>query len=353
MEATIAIESSGYGGAGVGRLPDGRVCFVHGTLPGERARVRIVRSKKNHAEAELVSLAEASPRRVKPCCPVFGTCGGCAYQHADYELQLEFKTAQVRDLLKRLGGFADAPVEPAIASPLQYGYRNRISLHASHEGIGFFRRGSHDIVAVEGCPLASDSVNAQIPALRSRRIRPGNRVTLREPDAPEGFSQVNAGAAELLADAVCSMAGVGELLIDAYCGSGFFTRKLRSHFEKAIGIESGSGAVHAARALAAGNDSYLEGSVESLLPTTLGRADSTATTLLVDPPAAGLSPQALAAVVENPPARLVYVSCDPATFARDARRLADFFSLDRVQPVDMFPQTADIELAALLVLKNP
>jgi 23S rRNA (uracil1939-C5)-methyltransferase len=353
LEAAISIESVGYGGAGVGRLPDGRVCFVHGTLPGERARVRVVRERKNHAEAELLELLEASPRRVKPRCGVFGCCGGCAYQHAAYPLQLELKTAQVREVLRRLGGFADARVEPAIASPLEYGYRNRISLHHSPRGFGFFQRGSHRVVPVGSCPLASEGVNAQIPSLDPRRAKPGTRITLRAENPPRGFSQVNPPAAELLADVVEEMAGTGGALVDAYCGSGFFTRKLRGGFESAIGIEWSGAAVAAARELAAGNDTYLEGSVEGLLATTLQRSGPARTVLVADPPAEGLDPKVLAAILENPPVRIVYVSCDPATFARDAKRLAEKFALDRVQPVDMFPQTADIELAALLVLKTP
>lgn len=353
MEATIAIENVGYGGAGVGRLPDGRVCFVHGTLPGERVRVRLVRERKNHAEAEMLELLEASPRRVKPRCAVFGLCGGCAYQHAAYPLQLELKTAQVREVLRRLGGFADARVEPAIASPLEFGYRNRVSLHASSRGFGFFERGSHRVVPVGSCPLAADGVNSQIASLDPRMWKPGSRITLRAENSPKGFSQVNPAAAELLADVVEEMAGTGGTLVDAYCGSGFFTRKLRDGFESAIGIEWSGAAVTTARELVAGNDTYLEGSVEGLLATTLQRSGPARTVLVVDPPAEGLDSKVLAAILENPPSRIVYVSCDPATFARDAKRLSEKFALDRVQPVDMFPQTADIELAALLVLKTP
>jgi len=105
LETTILIERMAYGGAGVGRLEDGRVCFVHGTLPGERVLVRVYKAKKNFAEADLVEVLEASPRRIIPRCRVFGECGGCSYQHADYAAQLEFKPRRSPILLKELAGW--------------------------------------------------------------------------------------------------------------------------------------------------------------------------------------------------------------------------------------------------------
>ena len=148
LEATIDIESIAFGGAGVGRLPDGRACFVPGTLPGERALVKVLNSKKSYAEAEVVRLAEASARRVRPVCPVFGVCGGCAYQHAEYSLQLEIKTGQVSDLLRRVGGLPDADVRAMRASPIEWGYRNRLSAHVRDGRVGFPHRHSHRIVEV-------------------------------------------------------------------------------------------------------------------------------------------------------------------------------------------------------------
>ena len=349
-ETPLTIESVGYGGAGVGRLPDGRVCFVHGTLPGERVLVRITKEKKNHAEAEVVRILEASLRRVAPKCPVYGECGGCALQHASYDLQLEIKTAQVRELLRRFAKLPEAPVDQILPSPAEWGYRNRISIHADRQRIGFFHRKSRDLVDVAHCPLASEEVNARLAELRQNPPRGETRLTLRETGAPFGFSQVNTAAAELLAATVVEMCGSGEWLVDAYCGSGFFAKRLLEHFQKVTGLEWSQGAVAEAKRSATEKETYLPGAVENSLARVLSEAPLAGTTLLVDPPAEGLSPDVARAILENPPARLVYVSCDPATFSRDAAKFLERYTLSRVQPVDMFPQTAEIELAALFLL---
>lgn len=349
-ETAIMIESVGYGGAGVGRLPDGRVCFVHGTLPGERVLVRITKEKKSHAEAEVVRILEASLQRVAPKCPVYGECGGCALQHASYDLQLAIKTTQVRELLRRFAKLPDAPVDEILPSPTEWGYRNRISIHTDRQRIGFFHRKSRDLVDVAHCPLASEEVNARLAELRQNPPRGETRLTLRETGTPFGFSQVNTAAAELLAGTVGEMCGSSEWLVDAYCGSGFFAKRLLEHFQKITGLEWSQGAVAEAKRSATEKETYLPGAVENSLARVLSEAPLARTTLLVDPPAEGLSPDVARAILENPPARLVYVSCDPATFSRDAFKFLGRYRLERVQPVDMFPQTAEIELAALFLL---
>lgn len=349
-ETPITIESVGYGGAGVGRLADGRVCFVHGTLPGERVLVRIVKEKKNHAEAEVVRVLEASPRRVAPKCPVYGECGGCALQHASYDLQLEIKTSQVAELLRRFAGIRDAKVSPMLPSPKEWSYRNRISVHIDRQRIGFHHRKSHQLVDVESCPLATDAVNSRLAELRAHPPRDKSRLTLRETSGPIGFSQVNEGAAEFLAATVVEMAGSGKNLVDAYCGSGFFAKRLVSHFDQITGLEWSQPAIAEARRHATPKETYLAGAVENSLSSVLAQTPPHGSVLIVDPPAEGLAPDVVRAILENPPEKLVYVSCDPATFSRDTAKLSARYRLERVQPVDMFPQTAEIELASLFLL---
>ena len=346
----MIIESVAFGGAGVGRLPDGRACFVHGTLPGERAAVNLLRSKKSYAEAEVVRLLEVSPRRVRPACPVFGTCGGCAYQHADYPLQLEIKTGQVSSLLQRVGGFTETEVRPMLPSPEQWGYRNRLSVHLHDGRVGFHGRKSHRIIEVSKCPLGNDVVNARLAELSAFPPRGADRMTLRDDSAGvRGFSQVNAGAAEVLSEVVLGMLDAGgTLLVDAYCGAGFFTKRLRGRFSTAVGIEWSESAVRAARVEAIDAESYLAGAVEVHLTTALNMASAQETALLLDPPAEGLSPDVIRVIQERRPVDLIYVSCDPATLSRDLKKLSTAYRLQYVQPVDMFPQTAEIESVAKL-----
>lgn len=353
IEATLRIDSLAYGGAGVGRLDDGRVCFVHGTLPGERAIVRIVKSKKNHAEAVLLELLETSLRRVAPACPLFGNCGGCAYQHAEYALQLETKTSQVAELLRRIGGIPNAPVAPMLASPREWAYRNRIAVHTAEGHTGFFHRHTHELVDVAACPIASEEVNEKLARFRRKPPRQTGRYTIGDNAAGRGFTQVNAEAAEILASVVSEFSGNGLLLIDAYSGAGFFSKRLVDRFAKVVGIEWSEAASRRAMESAASNETHLAGAVEVHLPELLATSSSSDTTLIVDPPAEGLAPDVLRAIMENPPERLVYVSCDPSTFSRDTKHLAAAYALSSVQPVDMFPQTAEIELAAEFKRGNP
>lgn len=349
LDTTISIESIGFGGAGVGRLTDGRVCFVPLTLPGERVSVSIVKEKKSFAEAELVRLLEMSIDRIPPRCPLFGKCGGCAYQHLRYEKQLEVKTGQVLELLGRFGGITGAVVRPMLPSPDEWNYRNRLGVHVQDGEVGFHERKSNRLIPASGCPIASPEVNVQLAELAANPPRGNQRITLREKSEFFGFSQVNRGAAQLLADVVCRMLeGGGAHLVDAYCGAGFFTKRLREKFRAVTGIEWSHGAVHAARSSAQAGEVYLEGAVEVHLPAALAGSAASETALLLDPPAEGLSREVLEAILANPPATIVYVSCDPSTLARDLKRLSPQFFLDHIQPVDMFPQTAEIETVSLL-----
>jgi 23S rRNA (uracil1939-C5)-methyltransferase len=169
-----------------------------------------------------------------------------------------------------------------------------------------------------------------------------------------GFRQVNNSVAEILSERVTAAVrpaeGIGELLVDAYCGAGFFAHQLKAFFAKVIGIERSIASVAMARRQAAPHEEYLEGSVEEMLPAALAAGSSAGTTLILDPPSEGIEESVSEAILERPPARIVYVSCDPATLARDAKRLAGRYRLERVTPLDMFPQTAEIESVSLFLL---
>ncbi|MFA7343712.1 MAG: TRAM domain-containing protein [Terrimicrobiaceae bacterium] len=351
METSILIESIAFGGSGVGRLPDGRVCFVPFTLPGERVLARVVREKKSFLEAEVVRLTEVSVGRVTPRCPIFGKCGGCAYQHIAYPRQLDTKREQVRELLRRIGGIETPDLRPVLPSPSEWEYRNRISVHVQDGKVGFHGRKSHRIVPTAECPIATAHVNEQLAALAKSPPREDRRITLRERSDYRGFSQVNAGAADVLAAVVADMLGTeGGLLVDAYCGAGFFSKNLAAKFSKTIGIEWSAGAVRAAKASAAENETYLAGAVETHLPQALEASSPAGTAVLLDPPAEGLSPEVVDILGKYRPATLVYVSCDPATLSRDLKKLGSWYSIVYIQPVDLFPQTAEIESAAKLIL---
>jgi tRNA/tmRNA/rRNA uracil-C5-methylase (TrmA/RlmC/RlmD family) len=372
----LNVEDIAFGGNGVGR-EQGKAIFVPYTIEGEKVSAEVVREKKQYAEAELIDVKESSPHRVEPRCRYFGRCGGCTYQHIAYEHQLAIKWRQVRDVLQRIGKFKNIPLRPIIPSPQQYRYRNRITVHAQEGVIGFFRRDSHRLIDIECCPISSDEVNRALAELRAqRRVRDGH-YALRASSGSRVFSQTNDAVATALRDLIVGLvSGNQQLLIDAYCGAGFFAKALLDKFQRVMGIDWDKFAIAAARENATGKETYIAGDVEAELqqvgavpPNQSARKDEHArdgrlrsiastfererTVLIVDPPASGLSANVRKAIVDLAPATLIYVSCNPPTLARDLRDLNDKFTIDSVTPLDMFPQTAEIEVAACLRAMPP
>jgi tRNA/tmRNA/rRNA uracil-C5-methylase (TrmA/RlmC/RlmD family) len=358
--ADLKIEDIAFGGKGVAR-ENGKAVFIPFTIDGETVSAEIVREKKQFAEAEVVDVRESSPHRVSPQCPYFGRCGGCTYQHIDYEHQLAIKWRQVRDVLHRIGKLKDVPVRPIVPSPAAYGYRNRITVHAQDGVIGFFRRDSHRLIDIERCPIAADEVNRALAELRASRLRDGH-YTLRATTGPRVFSQTNDAVANALRDLIVQLIpSRQELLIDAYCGAGVFAKGLLDKFERIIGIDWDKFAINSAQQTATEKETYIAGDIELELDqvaavhrTATGRLGLIAptsektTTLIVDPPATGLSENIRKVIVDLAPATFIYVSCNPPTLTRDLSELQQKFAIESVTPLDMFPQTAEIEVVAHL-----
>jgi tRNA/tmRNA/rRNA uracil-C5-methylase (TrmA/RlmC/RlmD family) len=354
----LKIEDIAFGGKGVAR-EQGKAVFVPYTIDGEVVSAEIVREKKQFAEAELVEVKQSSPNRVAPQCPYFGRCGGCAYQHIDYQHQLAIKWRQVRDALQRIGKLKDAPMRPIIPSPRQYAYRNRITVHAQDGVIGFFRRDSHRLIDIECCPISRDEVNRALAELREQTYVRDGHYTLRTGSEPRVFSQVNDEVAQALRNLIIDVVPPNQdLLIDAYCGAGFFAKSLLDKFLRVVGIDWDRFAIVAAKQNASEKETYIAGDVESELTRSdgflaveggtrrLGSRHSL--TLIVDPPATGLTEGVRKAISDLAPETLIYVSCNPPTLARDLKELQHRFAIDSITPLDMFPQTAEIEVLAHL-----
>jgi len=355
----LKIEDVAFGGKGVARQ-HGKAIFVPYTIEGELVSAEIVREKKQFAEAELAEVKASSSHRVRPECPYFGRCGGCVYQHMDYQHQLAIKCRQVRDALQRIGKLKDVPMRPIIPSPRQYAYRNRITVHALHGVIGFFRRDSHHLLDIERCPISRDEVNSALAELRAQKYVRDGHYTLRAGSEPRVFSQVNDEVAQALRDLILDLVPPNQdLLIDAYCGAGFFAKGLLDKFERVIGIDWDRFAIAAANENASEKETYIAGDVEDVeaaVSAAFARGDvqpralgtSAATTMIVDPPAIGLTEGVRKAIIDLAPETLLYVSCNPPTLARDLKELQDEFVIESVTPLDMFPQTAGIEVLAHL-----
>jgi 23S rRNA (uracil1939-C5)-methyltransferase len=344
----LTIDDIAFGGKGVARH-EGKVVFVPFTIPGEEVAVRIVKQKKNFAEAELLAVEKSSPNRVEPRCPYFQRCGGCSYQHIDYARQLEIKSRQVAQTLQRVGKLRDVPMHPIIASPQAYGYRNRIRVHAEEGVVGFYAQDRHELIDIQSCAIASEQVNEALRDLRARSLRDGD-YTLAESGGGRVFSQINNEVAQEMLNLVGRLVRRGQLLlIDAYCGAGMFAKFLAPHFQKVIGIEENEFAVGRARRDADAKETYLAGDVAAHLDSILSQHDPRRTTLILDPPAIGISARVCDSILAASPIEIFYVSCNPATLARDLAILCRTCQVESVTPLDMFPQTAEIEAVAHLV----
>lgn len=406
MTSTIHITSLGVHGEGVGTLPDGRKIFIDGALPGEEVEISIAVEKKRYAKGKLEHIRTPSPERQTPICPIFGTCGGCQIMHLAYESQLKAKRQRVVDALQRIGHL-DLPVAACVPSPQPLAYRNKIQLPVHGSTVGLYKRGSHEIVPVEQCYIQCDQgeqlmeaispwighpelrflilknglatqealvilvVSKLTEAIRilARKItsqphvkgvvanlnsRADNVVLTADFVTLEGrpyifeellglrfrlsapsFFQVNVPQAAQLYQKALALADPQphERVIDAYCGVGALALLSQGNV---LGIECVPHAIEDAQENARLNQTSVEfvcGDAEELL--------EPADVIYLNPPRKGCS-EALLRKVEA--SRIVYVSCDPATLARDLALLAQRgYRPEEITPFDMFPQTMHVE----------
>jgi len=335
--------------------------------------VAVEDDRARFARGRVIEVIEPAPDRITPRCPHFGfdstACGGCQWQHIAYAAQLRYKTAIVREQLQRLGRIPDPPVRDIIPSPAIWQYRNHVQFHAAADGrLGFQAARSHRVVAIDECHVIEpaliewmeSSQRAADPTDR-RSVRFGNTTdrlrgatTFRIRDATlrvsaESFFQVNTALIETLIDQVLTTCDPRptDTILDAYCGVGLFSRFLAPRADRVVGVESGASAVRDFRENLAGCDrvEMRQGLVEKVLPQLALRVHAA----VLDPPRAGCGPRVIAAVVARQIDRVVYVSCDPATLARDLRQLIDGgYNLLEAQPIDLFPHTYHIETVVLL-----
>ena len=338
----VTIHDIAFGGKGVAR-DEGKAVFVPFTIDGERVSAKITREKKQFAEGELIEVLEPSAERATPECLYFGRCGGCSYQHISYAHQLELKAKQVEQAMRRIGRLAEPPMRPMVPSPLPYSYRNRITVHAQDDVVGFYRRDVHELMDIERCPIAMPEVNDALAQLRASRVRDGH-YTLRAHSGPRVFAQTNDAVAEAMANFIAAIfKGDEKLLIDAFCGAGFFSKRMAPQFERVVGIDWDRFAIEAAQKDASEKEGYVSGDVTTELRWLLQQSDLASTALIVDPPATGLSAEMRRAILDSPPRTMIYVSCNPPTLARDIAEMQQRFAVISITPFDMFPQTAEIE----------
>jgi len=346
----VTIEDLAFGGDGVARV-DGKACFVPFTMPGDVCTIRIRENRKNFMRGQLSELLQAAPDRTRHRCKVFGHCGGCQYQHMTYEAECRFKANQVTQTMQRLGGMSEPPIQPLIPSPEPYGYRNRIQVHIEQEKFGFRAGDGRSLVPIRECPIASRQLNHQLAKLRPEDIRGKRKLALADDGtAAAGFSQINRFQHETLREQVRqAFDGIGGRLIELYAGGGFFTEILQTQFTTVSAVEWDSRLVERGKESCPEVD-WVHQAVEEAAPKLDWK--SAGLSVLVDPPREGLPADVLDYVRSANVGRFVYLSCNPATQARDLRKLSLDWHVISITPIDLFPRTAHIESLAVLSKKS-
>lgn len=394
---TVKLDKLAYGGDALGRLSDGRAVFVPFALTGETVSIRTIEEKPSHVRAELVEVLEPSPDRISPKCLHFGICGGCHYQHMPYSIQVDIKSAILRDQLLRIGKISDPPLKQAVPCAIEWNYRNHVQFHLTRTGkLGYVDVYGRNVFPISECHLPEPALDSLWPrlefdpglGLERASLRLGideqTMLVLESADAPEleleadlsvvhlfgtdtvvmagddylsikvndrlfhvsaaSFFQVNTEMAEKMVAHLLEQLPVtpATTLLDVYCGVGLFSAFFAPRVGRVIGVEASPSACEdfTINLDDFDNVELYEAAAETVLP----GLDVKPGVVIVDPPRAGLEKHALDALLVLAPLRLAYVSCDPSTLARDAARLiAGGYRLVQVTPFDLFPQTYHIE----------
>lgn len=391
----VEITGAANGGEGVGRLEDGRVCFVPYALPGDVVRVEGVTAKKGVARGSIAEIVQGSPDRVTYGCPVFGRCGGCSWLHFAYPAQGEWKRRIVQDCLRRIGR-VEAEVGWLEDAALRLGYRTRAEVHGSAgaspspEGKcgrgeggawGFYEAGSREVVGIDACPLFHGRLNDAFAALRGLEADASVELTV-NPETGETLAwsaKLTPGLAELFPNtndlhdglarhsfefdgapivngAFCQSSLLlnrllvreahralegADTVLDLYCGNGNLTLGLAAPVN-VFGVDHNRAAIAAAQAYR--SDTYHAGGEKEFVRAI---GDCAWDAIVLDPPRTGAK-AIMNALAKAEAGKIVYVACDPATLARDAGALtAKGWRMESVTAIDLFPNTPHVETVAV------
>ena len=420
--AVVRIESLAHGAHGIARI-DGKVHFVRQAVPGDEVEIEVEEDHRAYAYARVARLVSPGAARRAAPCPYLPRCGGCPWQHIDYDAQAAAKESTVRDLLARIGGLAPSVALPIVRAASEYGYRRRLSLRVENGELGFLAAASHDVVPIERCLIAQDRLDGaiafgrewlgglatrvkrmeivatgeddrvalvaqaegelvaadaegseallrRVPRIAAlvlrgkgfRRLWGDDRVRVPLLDGDEmwlragDFSQVSDHGNADLIRVVLEYAAVEKRhrVADLYAGAGNLSLPLARRAGTVAVVERTPSSVAAAREnarrLGLANLETAIGTTESVLKGWVKRG-TRFDTVVLDPPRSGAA-EAMAPLLALAPARIVYVSCNPATLARDLKTLSRGYRVERVQPLDLFPQTYHVEAVALLAVRS-
>ncbi len=408
QEVELEIESLTNRGMGIGRTDVSSssasdalasetkpwVIMVPGVIPGEKVVVKIFRNFPNYSEADLVEILQPSPERTVPPCPIADTCGGCQWQHMSIFLQREWKTRLVQEALEQYG-VTYSEIQPCLGTDETLHYRSKLTPHYQQpakskrgvnnekhiEAIGFQKQTSRQILDVTECLIATPAVNAAYQAARDQLLsepstkKKGATLLFRQANLDDdyvesdhkvllttvvdglkltyragNFFQNNYYVLPLMVQELVAQAIKGDQmthLADCYCGSGLFALSAAKYFDRVVGIEVNDLAIEEATSNAVTNNisnvKFLSASAEGIFKV-IQDFPRESSVVVVDPPRKGCSEEFLEQLYTFSPQRIVYMSCDPTTQARDAAGILKAgYTATYIQPFDLFPQTRHIE----------
>lgn len=368
-ELEVKIEKMANRGKGIGRVNE-QVVFVPYSAPDDLLKVKILKVSKNFVDAEIVEILKPSRMRVTAPCPHYTQCGGCHFQHIEYPKQVEIKDGLVKETIQRALGLTDDSIflDP-IYSPQQWNYRNRIQIHIHNKSFGFVKRNSNTVIPIESCPIAEPALNEELKNLKFKDLSDTEKLELlidknlavhhrdlNSKGQPVLFSQVNRFANEVLVDLVVSKVLAYKpkaKIFDLYSGDGNFLLATSAALREreCIGVELNPGLVTQGRRSATdqklGKVKFVISNVEKFVESvSIDPAD----VIILDPPRTGCDPKAMLVLGSSPREKVIYVSCEPTTLARDLRLLKEtaikwglILNVQSLQTLDMFPQTEHIE----------
>jgi len=392
----VTVDSVAFGGSGICRFHD-LVIFIPFAIDEDRVEIEITEVRRSYAKARICRILKPSPFRTVPVCTHYERCGGCQYQHIAYAHQLEIKRKQVVEAFERIGKHPDPPVREVISSPMPYAYRGKAEFHLKFTTgraplIGYKEAADSRIIPVSRCEIVDESINQALTDLRKKlqAVPSGRRGGKRDervtfwsetgntavdPDITSsrtkcvirkvkgkslrvparGFFQANTVLVDEMVDSVgraCALSGT-EIVLDAYCGSGLFSLFLAPQAQRLFGVDADEEAISCAgenlQEEGLSNAEFFAGDVAEVFRSIFLKKHQSVDVVVLDPPRIGCGPDVLDGLQRLSPDRIIYISCNPATQARDIRNLrSGGYILKELQPLDMFPQTKHIEVIGLL-----
>lgn len=407
----VMIEKLDHQGRGITYV-DGKITFVENTLPDEIVDIEIVKQQKKFNEATVKKYIKKSPKRIESICPYYNECGGCDLLHLSYNDQLEYKQNKIIEIMERYAQIPKEKIKPILGSPKNINYRNKVTLKSNGK-LGYYKRRTNDIVNIDYCYLVNEGLNKKIKELNSSKLDAGiEEVMLREVNenqmsltvdlrinenmlekykqmsntipnfsisknrmlifsndksnifgklgnkkfliSPTAFFQVNTLQTENLYNKVLQY--VKEIdnctVLDLYCGTGTIGIYVSEYAKEVLGVEINSQAINDAnenkKINNINNIKFIAGDTKLVLRNNHYKADI----IIVDPPRAGLDKDVIDDLIKISAKRIIYVSCDPITLARDIKLLSENYQVEELTPVDMFPNTAHVETVTLLSHKE-